>query len=132
MNIEQLECHLVELENKNMNTRGILRRLIQMHNNLGNVRRVEELEEKFLSHGYAESPGIKAAKMHSYIQSRNLNQALDLYHEIKALHPHFKLDSFKILDLAALMVSKDLVQDAIDLIESEGKKRYMFQTLIFR
>lgn len=29
MNLEELECHLIELRSKNMNTRGVLRRLLQ-------------------------------------------------------------------------------------------------------
>lgn len=123
MNLEQLECHLVELENKNMETRGVLRRLIQLHSNSGNVKRVEELQQKFLSRRYGESPGIKASRMHSYIQSQNLTQALDLYSEIKALHPEFRLDNFKILDLATLMLSRNLYQEAINLINSESEKR---------
>lgn len=124
MNIEQLECHLVELENKNMETRGVLRRLIQQHTNCANLKRVEELQQKFLSRRYGESPGIKASRMHSYVQSQNLTQALDLYHEIKSLHPEFRLDSFKILDLSTLMVSKNLFQEAVNIIKSESEERY--------
>lgn len=123
MDTEQLECHLVELETKNMGTRGVLRRLIQQHTNQGNMKRVEELQQKFVSRRYGESPGIKASRMHSYVQSQNLPQALDLYHEINALHPEFRLDSFKILDLATLMVSKSLFEDAVNLIKSESEKR---------
>lgn len=123
MNLEQLECHLLELENKNMETRGVLRKLIQMHSNTGNSKRVEELKKKIIEKGYEESPGMKSSRMHSFIQSRNVTAALDMYHEIKSLHPGFKLDNFKILDLATLLVSENKFEEAITLIKSESEKR---------
>lgn len=45
MNLEELECHLIELREKNMETRGVLRKLIQLHASVGNVQRVTELRE---------------------------------------------------------------------------------------
>lgn len=123
MNLEQLECHLLELEHKNMETRGVLRRLIQMHSNTGNLKRVEELKNKIIEKGYEESPGMKSSRMHSFVQSGNLTAAFDLYHEIKSLHPNFNLDSFKILDLAALLVSENKFEEAVTLIKSHSEKR---------
>lgn len=124
MNTNELECHLVELENKRMNTRGVLRKLIQLHNNAGNLDKVAELRNKFIAHGYSESLGMKSSVMHSYIQSRDLPSALDLYQEIKVLQPHFKMDSFKIVDLATLLVENNKVEEAIKLLKEESKKGY--------
>lgn len=122
MNLEQLECHLLELESKNMETRGVLRKLIQMYSNLGNVEKVKDLRSTFCKRGYAESPGMKSAVMYSYVQSGNLTTALDLYHEIKSFHPKFKMDNFKVIDLTALMVAQNQFDDAVKLLEAESVK----------
>lgn len=122
MNVEQLECHLLELENKNMEIRGILRKLIQLHSSTGNRKRVAELRDKFISLGYNETPGMKSSVMHSYIQSKNLTAALDIYQEIKLLHPNFKMDSFKTVDLAALLVENGKTEDALDVLHEEAKR----------
>lgn len=122
MTVEQLECHLLELESKNMETRGILRKLIQVHNSAGNRERVAVLRKKFMSRGYNESPGMKSSIMQNYIQLKNLPAALDLYQEIKLLYPTFKLDSFKVIDLAALLVENGKTEDALDLLNEETKR----------
>lgn len=123
MTIEQLECHLLELENKNMETRGVLRKLIQMHSNIGNYTRVNELRGKFIALGYSESPGMKSSIMQNFIHSKDLSAALDLYKEIKMLHPNFRIDSFKVIDLAALLVELGKTEDALDVLNEEARKR---------
>lgn len=108
-----------------METRGVLRKLIQLHTNAGNRERIAELRNKFVSHGYIESPGMKSSTMHRHIQSQNLPAALDLYYEIKALHPQFKMDSFKVIDLATLLIENGKTEDAVKLLINESKKGYV-------
>lgn len=122
MTVDQLECHLLELENKNMETRGVLRMLIQKYSNTGNTTRVQELREKVNAKAYTESPGMKASVMHSYVRARDLSSALDLYHEVNLLNPRFKVDSFKIVDLATLLVEENKAGEALKVLEDEGKK----------
>lgn len=52
MNLDELEAHLIELQEKNMETRGVLRRLIQLHASKGNFERVRELRQLFINSGY--------------------------------------------------------------------------------
>lgn len=125
MNVEQLECHLLELESKNMEIRGVLRKLIQLHSNEGNRNRVMELRNKFIACGYTETAGMKSAIMHNYIKLRNLPSALDLYQEIKMLHPNFNMDSFKTIDLATLLVENGKIEDALDVLNEEAKRGYV-------
>lgn len=120
MTIDELECHLLELQEKNMETRGILRRLIQQHANLGNLDRVNELRERFLSTGYEESIGMKSSLMHNYIKAGNLEKALNVYNEIKISDPHFKIDSFKVIDLATLLVKGEEYGEAMDILKTES------------
>lgn len=123
MSLDQLECHLTELESKQMETRGVLRKLIRAHNNAGNFNRLEELKQKLLAKGYHESPGMKSSRMHSLTQTGDLTQAMDLYDEIKVIHPEFKIDSFKVLDLATLMVSNECFEEAVNIINTESEKK---------
>lgn len=122
MTVEELECHLLELENKNMETRGVLRKLIQVHSSTGNHKRATELRNKFISLGYTESAGMKASVMYNYVQLKDLSAALDLYQEIKLLYPRFRMDNFKAVDLAALLVENGKTEDALDVLNEEAKK----------
>lgn len=60
MNLEELEAHLIELQEKNMETRGVLRRLIQLHASKGNFERVRELRQLFIDSGYCGPYGFPA------------------------------------------------------------------------
>ncbi|XP_025829020.1 leucine-rich PPR motif-containing protein, mitochondrial [Agrilus planipennis] len=119
MNVKELECHYEELKSKNMETRGVLRRLIQAHARLGNLDRVEHLRNNFSSRGYIESPGMKANILHNYVLSKKLSEAQKMFNEITSKHPWFKLDVFKILDFATLMVLNGQEESAMNLLKKE-------------
>lgn len=124
MNLEQLECHLIELTNKKMETRGVLRKLIQMHCRIGNFERVQELLTEFKGMDYKISVGMKAGLLDLYIKSKNLELAQKIYKEIVENDPTFIVDEFKIIDLAALLVMGNNFEEAVKLIKTEIQKRY--------
>ncbi|XP_018577646.1 leucine-rich PPR motif-containing protein, mitochondrial [Anoplophora glabripennis] len=123
MTIDELECHLLELQEKNMETRGVLRKLIQQHANLGHLDRVNELREQFLFAGYEETVGMKSSLMHNYIKKECLEQALSIYNNIKLTSPHFKIDNFKVIDLATLLVKEEKYGEAMDILKIETSKK---------
>jgi leucine-rich PPR motif-containing protein, mitochondrial len=45
MNLEELEAHLIELKSKQMNTRGVLRKLLQIHCRNRNVERALQIKK---------------------------------------------------------------------------------------
>lgn len=45
MNLEELEAHLIELKSKQMNTRGVLRKLLQIHCRNHNVERALQIKK---------------------------------------------------------------------------------------
>lgn len=51
MSLQELEAHLIELQEKNMETRGVLRKIIQLHASKGNFERVRELRQLFINAG---------------------------------------------------------------------------------
>lgn len=119
----ELECHLIELQRKNMQTRGVLRRLIQEHCQLGNKDRVQQLEDTFRESGYTETAGMQAKRLHSQVLSGDVATALHTYDNLKKEHPSFKLDEFKIVDFATLLVKDGRVDAAIDVMTEESKYR---------
>ncbi|KAG5894067.1 hypothetical protein JTB14_003926 [Gonioctena quinquepunctata] len=123
MTEDELECHLLELQEKNMETRGVLRKLIQLHSRFGNSKRVEQLRQIFQEAGYVETAGMKSSVMHSYITGGHTELALDMYKEIKEIEPTFSLDNYKIIDLATLLVGGDRFAEAIEMFRSEGQSR---------
>ncbi|XP_060524412.1 leucine-rich PPR motif-containing protein, mitochondrial [Cylas formicarius] len=122
MGLHDLECHLVELREKNMDTRGVLRKLIHFHARQGNLKRMAELRRQFLDAGYVESPGIKSLVMHSFVLAGNLEEALTLYNDIKVAHPDFAFDSFKCIDMAQLLVEHGRFDEAMGLLQNEVEK----------
>ncbi|XP_050312939.1 leucine-rich PPR motif-containing protein, mitochondrial [Anthonomus grandis grandis] len=119
MDIDGLESHLIELQAKKMETRGVLRKLIQMHAGKGDVHRVRQLRRLFLESGYEESAGIKSSIMHSYVLANQLEEALRLYEELLSLHPTFSLDSFKFIDLVKLLIENDRFEEGRGVLENE-------------
>ncbi|XP_066248718.1 leucine-rich PPR motif-containing protein, mitochondrial isoform X2 [Euwallacea similis] len=122
MDLDSLEGHLVELQEKNMETRGVLRKLILLHASKGNIQRVEKLRQLFSNSGYEESPGMKSSIMHSWATADCLDDAMNLYDELKIVHSRFDLDSFKIIDLVKLLVKHDRFEEGFYILEKELKK----------
>lgn len=124
MSVDELECHLIELTNKNMETRGVLRKLIQAHSRLGNDARVEELRTKLEDSGYKKSAGMTANLMQTYINTKESQMALQLYQELKTKYPGFNVDDYKLLDLAGVLVDENKLDEAMKLLKDEYKNRY--------
>ncbi|KAK9878882.1 hypothetical protein WA026_003711 [Henosepilachna vigintioctopunctata] len=129
MNTEELECHLIELKAKAMETRGVLRKLIQKHTNEGNIERVKQLENELISNQYATSPGLRASLMHTYIKEENLSAALEIYHELKQNSPNFNVDGYKLIDLATLLVRNNRFDEAADLLTQGAKTGKVYRNI---
>lgn len=123
MNVSELECHLVELQSKGMETRGVLRKLILEYSRLGDSKRMKELREQFTEHSYQESAGIKSTILNNHLRAGNLEEATKMYEEIKEIHSSFNLDDYKIVDLATLMVKNGDCDGAIQLIQNESENK---------
>ncbi|CAG9858530.1 unnamed protein product [Phyllotreta striolata] len=127
MDLEQLENHLIQLKEKNMQTRGVIRRLIVCHSNVGNYERISQLRQEFLEAGYEESLGMKSSLLHGYVKCGNAELALEVYRDIKALGDEFRIDEYKIIDFCTLLVkngdlsvAKKLLEDNGDVILTDG------------
>ena len=124
MSPEDLECHLIELRSKNMDARTVMRTLILTYCRTNNEKRVMELRAEFKAAGYEETPGMKSSFMHSYTMARKLEFAVGMYNEIKRENSYFKIDAYKIIDVATLMLSLGMVNESVHLLKSETQDRY--------
>lgn len=121
MSLEELECHLLELQEKEMKTRGVLRKLIQLYSNMGNIERVKELRKQFLTSEYEESIGMKSSIFHTFIKGKDVKDALDIYKDIRKTNSTFILDDYKIIDFCAILVHNDQISEAWSIIKEEAK-----------
>jgi leucine-rich PPR motif-containing protein len=110
MSLEDLECHLVELQSKDLNRRGVLRQLIQQYCRRGEVEKALEAKQEFEASGYDFSAGMLAALFDLMVRVGNLNEAETSLRELNQSAPNFILDEHKIIDFAALLVSKNRVE----------------------
>ncbi|XP_055388591.1 leucine-rich PPR motif-containing protein, mitochondrial isoform X2 [Condylostylus longicornis] len=116
MSLEQLECHLVELEQKKLNTRGVLRRLLQVYVRENQLEKALEIKAKCENLNVHNSPGMLASIFDLNIKLKNLSGAKNCLQNIRKKYPGFLVDEHKIIDLAALMVEKDKLDEAENLI----------------
>ena len=75
MNLEELEYHLIELEGKSLNTRGVLRRLLQLCVRDNQLQRALEIKGKCDSLKVQESAGMLASTFELYIKLKDLKKA---------------------------------------------------------
>jgi hypothetical protein len=107
MSLEELECHLIELESKNMNTRGVLRRLLMLYCSRGNTVKSNEVVDKLRQMRCQFSPGMSAAVLDLRLKTDSCELAWSVYKELRRTHPDFNIDRYKILKLADLLMKQN-------------------------
>ncbi|XP_047468526.1 leucine-rich PPR motif-containing protein, mitochondrial-like [Penaeus chinensis] len=115
MNVEELECHLVELRAKGLNTRGTLRRLLIMHASNNNAQRVLALIKE--AGEVSLSGGMMSSIMTTLTESGSADSALAVYKELQTKYPSFNVDSYKVIDLCTLLVKKKRTEDAVNILK---------------
>ncbi|XP_061391079.1 leucine-rich PPR motif-containing protein, mitochondrial [Musca vetustissima] len=122
MNLDELECHLVELEAKQMNTRGVLRRLLQLCVRENRLERALEIKQKCDKLQVQTSPGMLASIFDMYTKLKDLPNAQKYLKTIRETYPGFQIDEHKFVDYAALLVSCGQLDAAKDLLEDRSLK----------
>ncbi|XP_028159068.1 leucine-rich PPR motif-containing protein, mitochondrial-like isoform X1 [Ostrinia furnacalis] len=123
MNEESLRAHLNELEAKGMNTRGVLRKLLQQYCRDGNLAEARKIAEKCQKEGVFLSAGMKAAIFDLHVKLGELDLAEIALADLNKTSPNFTLDEFKVIDFATLMVYRKKIEQAFELINEQSKKR---------
>ncbi|XP_039961669.1 leucine-rich PPR motif-containing protein, mitochondrial [Bactrocera tryoni] len=120
MTLEELECHLIELEAKGMNTRGLLRRLLQLCVRDGRLERALEVKAKCDQLQVQVSAGMLASTLDLYIKINDLPNAEKCLQRLQEEFPSFSLDEHKFIDFAALLVYHNQLERAKQLLETRA------------
>ncbi|CAH4031371.1 unnamed protein product [Pieris brassicae] len=123
MNEGSLCAHLSELEAKGMNTRGVLRKLLQQYCREGNLPAAREIADRCQKEGVFLSAGMKAAMFDLHVKLGELDLAELTLADLSRSAPNFMLDEFKVIDFATLMVYRKKISQAFVLIQEQSKRR---------
>ncbi|XP_012272284.1 leucine-rich PPR motif-containing protein, mitochondrial [Orussus abietinus] len=116
MSIEDLECHLIELKSKNMNTRGVLRKLFLKYCNRDNVEKVENLLKELEAEKHSWSLGMKAAYINFCLNNNMIEKAVSSIKELQNCS-EFKLSGYKIINCAIKLIKGNKVAEAFEIVE---------------
>lgn len=100
----------MELRSKDLNRRGVLRRLIQEYCRQGQLEKVLVAKEEFEASGYEYSAGMLALIFDLMVRFGNLDEAEASLLKLNSIAPDFILDEHKVLDFATLLVSNRRVK----------------------
>lgn len=128
MNLEELESHLLELKSKSMNTRGLLRRLLQMYCKHGDYHNAVRIEKEFERAGFEFSPGMCAALFDVHVKCKNLEEAQKYFTQLTRKFPELKIDEYKIVDYATLLISCGRETDALHLLKNYASPKNIRNT----
>ncbi|KAL4716909.1 hypothetical protein ACJJTC_012720 [Scirpophaga incertulas] len=123
MTEESLRAHLIELDSKGMNTRGVLRKLLQKYCRENNLAQAREVVERCEKEGVVLSAGMKASIFDLHVKSGDIDNAELTLIDLNKNFPNFHIDEFKILDFATLLVNNKKISKAIELIKEQSKNR---------
>ncbi|XP_037935324.1 leucine-rich PPR motif-containing protein, mitochondrial [Teleopsis dalmanni] len=126
MSLDELECHLIELETKKLNTRGVLRRLLQLCVRDNRLERALEIKTKCDQLNVDISPGMLASVFDMYIKLKDLPKAKMQLEKLKKTFPGFQIDEHKIIDYAALLVHDGELDVAKKLLEQRSETQKIF------
>ncbi|KAL1484332.1 hypothetical protein MTO96_050053, partial [Rhipicephalus appendiculatus] len=111
MGIEELEAHLLELQSKGMNTRGAL---ASPH-----VERALAVAEQLRQDGCTFTGAMHAQLLDLFVSMGDLERARDHLKQVQEVDPSFRLDTHKLLGLAALEASRGHTDEALRLLEKD-------------
>ncbi|KAH8315031.1 hypothetical protein KR059_002356 [Drosophila kikkawai] len=121
MSLDELECHLVELEAKQLNPRGVLRRLLQLTVRSGRLERAQELLAKCQALKVQSSAGMLASILDLHIKLSDLPRAQKTLDQLRSSYPAFQLDEHKLIDFAALLVRGEQLEAAKQLLRQRSE-----------
>ena len=105
-----------------MNTRGVLRLLLVAHARNRNVERAEQVKAELDANRFEYSGAMYAQLMEMYTAAGHLDKAMDIMAKAKSVDSAFIMDAYKVINLAALLVQKDKMTEAVALLDDFGRK----------
>lgn len=99
---------------------GVLRRLLQLNVRAGKIDRALEVHKECQAKGVAFSPGMLASVLDLMVRTKDVSGAFVVIAQMHKMFPQFIVDEHKIIDLAALLVEKQQLDEAKKLLKSRS------------
>lgn len=122
MSYNELESHLAELEGKQLNTRGVLRKLLQLAVKEKRYEKALQLKVKCDELAMNFSPGMLASCIELYTKSDLINDAQQVWAELEEKFPEFVIDEHKAIDFATFLIKHDMVERAKEILLKRAKR----------
>lgn len=121
MSLEELESHLIELESKNMNTRGVVRKLLMQYCRNRDVEKAEEMQKKLADNNEPLSMVMNAQLSELYTSIGQLDKALE-YYKVILNSDNFQADDHKVINLATLLTQNKRFDEGMRLLSDHHQR----------
>ncbi|XP_031637380.1 leucine-rich PPR motif-containing protein, mitochondrial [Contarinia nasturtii] len=116
--VETLQKQLNEFKENGLPTHGILYRLFLKHVQYEQYDQAIEIKKECDKVGVvSETPAMLSSLLKLWTATNLDDEALRVLKILTSKHPHFKVDYYKIIDLATLLLSKNRLEDGNELIK---------------
>ncbi|GAB6020657.1 hypothetical protein CHUAL_003327 [Chamberlinius hualienensis] len=125
MSVKELESKHEELKLKNVNAKGVMRRLLILYCRQKNVSKALEMKSELDALDFVYSPLVYAALMDVYTYNNDMEKALECKKLIYDADQSFRIDDHKILNLAALMIKMGKYDEAVKILTEHHERNGM-------
>lgn len=94
--------------------------MLQLNVRAGKIDRALEVHKQCQAKGVAFSPGMLASVLDLMIRTKNVSGAYAAIDQMHKMFPQFLIDEHKIIDLAALLVEKQQLDEAKKLLKTRS------------
>lgn len=123
MNFEELESHLAELDGKQMNSRGVLRKMLQLAVKEKRYENALQLKDKCDEMGMDFSAGMLASCIELYTKTERAEEAKKLWTDLETRFPDFVTDEHKAIDFAGFLIKQNQIEEAKEVLRKRAKKK---------
>lgn len=117
MDVPQIEKFIANIEAKGENAKNVKRFLLAAAIKKRDLEKTKEILERLNSEGYVLTTGVHAQLIDLYTHHEKLQDALDLFEQIRTKEPDFVLDRMKTVKLVALLVKNNQLNEGIKMLE---------------
>ncbi|XP_030383904.1 leucine-rich PPR motif-containing protein, mitochondrial [Scaptodrosophila lebanonensis] len=122
LTIDELERFIVTVEAKGENSNNIKRQLLNACFRSQNIEKTLQVIERLQAEEFQIPVGIWAQLVDLYTHHKRTADALAQYAKLRGADPNFKLDNFKAVRLADLLLQEDRTEEALKLLDENKKE----------
>ncbi|KAL4132666.1 hypothetical protein QTP88_009784 [Uroleucon formosanum] len=97
---------------------GTKRQLLNLYCKNNNLEKASAFKDKLSTEGYNIPPGSMVLLLDMYLNHNKLDEAKQIFHELKTNNSEFILDKFKVIKMTELIARTESIENAIDFLSS--------------